>query len=126
MKTNDGTGIKYVQEQCIEIFSVLVNLGLKAWTYNDCYFANEWRYKTNQYNFNLRSEEKKNNFFFKNLYKIGYRYFSLKKRKIKKDKKIIKAFQLRFLPKRVSGNLDQKTLKISYYLANSYNILKKS
>ena len=64
--------------------------------------------------------------FFQNLYKIGYRYFSLKKRKIKKDEKIIKAFQLRFLPKRVSGNLDQKTLKISYYLASSYNILKKS
>ena len=64
--------------------------------------------------------------FFHNLYKIGYRYFSLKKRKINKDKKIIKAFQLRFLPKRVSGKLDQKTLKISYYLANSYNILKKS
>ena len=43
----------------------------------------------------------------------------------KSDKKIIKAFQLRFLPKRVTGNLDQKTLKISYYLATSYKILKK-
>ena len=64
--------------------------------------------------------------FFQNLYKIGYRYFSLKKRTIKRDRKIIKAFQLRFLPNKVSGNLDQKTLKISYYLANSYNILKKS
>ena len=63
--------------------------------------------------------------FFKNIYKFGYRYFSLKKRTTQKDKKIIKAFQLRFLPKRVSGNLDQKTLKISYYLATSYKILKK-
>ena len=43
----------------------------------------------------------------------------------KKDKKIIKAFQLRFLPERVTGNLDQKTLKISYYLAANYKILKK-
>ena len=63
--------------------------------------------------------------FFKNIYKFGYRYFSLKKRTTQKDKKIIKAFQLRFLPKRASGNLDQKTLKISYYLATNYKILKK-
>ena len=63
--------------------------------------------------------------FFKNIYKFGYRYFSLKKRMTQKDKKIIKAFQLRFLRKRVSGNLDQKTLKISYYLAANYKILKK-
>ena len=94
-----------------------------------------WK-KLSKYNLGLWYKEKnqKINFkkskirynFFQNLYKIGYRYFSLKKSKIKNDKKIIKAFQLRFLPKRVSGKLDQKTLKISYYLANSYNILKKS
>ena len=82
-------------------------------------------YKEKSQKINFKKSEIRYN-FFQNLYKIGYRYFSLKKRKIKKDKKIIKAFQLRFLPKRVSGNLDQKTLKISYYLANSYNILKKS
>ena len=82
-------------------------------------------YKENSKKINFQ-KNKKRHIFFKNLYKIGYRYFSLNKRKIKKDKKIIKAFQLRFLPKRVSGNLDQKTLKISYYLATNYNILKKS
>ena len=82
-------------------------------------------YKEKSQKINFKKSKIRYN-FFQNLYKIGYRYFSLKKRKIKKDKKIIKAFQLRFLPKRVSGNLDQKTLKISYYLANSYNILKKS
>ena len=82
-------------------------------------------YKEKLQNIKTQKNKKRYN-FFKNIYKFGYRYFSLKKRKIKKDKKIIKAFQLRFLPKRVSGKLDQKTLKISYYLANSYNILKKS
>tara|TARA_Y100001954_G_C15615910_1_gene505243 strand:- start:33 stop:767 length:735 start_codon:yes stop_codon:yes gene_type:complete len=70
-------------------------------------------------------KNKKRYNFFKNIYKFGYRYFSLNKRRIKKDKKIIKAFQLRFLPAKVTGNLDQKTLKISYYLATSYKILKK-
>ncbi len=75
-------------------------------------------YKTNQYNFNLRSEEKKNNFFFKNLYKIGYRYFHTKKRK-KDDHKIIKAFQSHYLPKKVTGKIDQKTLEICHFLANS-------
>jgi len=82
-------------------------------------------YKENSQKINFKKNKIRYN-FFQNLYKIGYRYFSLKKRKIKKDEKIIKAFQLKFLPKRVSGNLDQKTLKISYYLASSYNILKKS
>ena len=82
-------------------------------------------YKKNIKNIKIK-EDKKRMFFFKNIHQIGYRYFSLKQKMINKDKKIIKAFQRRFLPKRVTGNLDQKTLKISYYLANSYNILKKS
>ena len=45
--------------------------------------------------------------FFKNLYKIGYRYFN-KNQRDKKDVYIIKAFQRRFLPKNVSGVIDQK------------------
>ena len=81
-------------------------------------------YKENLKNIKFQKNKKRYN-FFKNIYKVGYRYFSLKKRTIKKDKKIIKAFQLRFLPKRATGNLDQKTLVISYYLATSYKILKK-
>ena len=93
-----------------------------------------WK-KLSKYNLGLWYKEKnqKINFkkskirynFFQNLYKIGYRYFSLKKRIITRDRKIIKAFQLRFLPNKVSGNLDQKTLKISYYLATMPKILKK-
>ena len=81
-------------------------------------------YKENLQNIKLQKNNKRYN-FFKNIYKIGYRYFSLKKRTIKTDRKIIKAFQLRFLPNKVSGNLDQKTLKISYYLATMPKILKK-
>ena len=59
--------------------------------------------------------------FFKNLYKIGYRYFNKNKRD-KKDVYIIKAFQRRFLPKNVSGVIDQKTLKISHFLIKNNNL----
>ena len=48
--------------------------------------------------------------FFKNLYKLGYRYFDFYK-KSSKDKKIIRIFQQRYLPKNVTGKLDQKPLK---------------
>ena len=53
--------------------------------------------------------------FFKNIYKIGYRYFNLKLRN-KNDKKVIRAFQMRYLPKKVSGKIDQETFEISRYL----------
>ena len=53
--------------------------------------------------------------FFKNIYKLGYRYFNLSKNS-KKDKTIIKAFQRRFLQKEVSGKITDKTLKISQLL----------
>ena len=63
--------------------------------------------------------KKKRVLFFKNLYKIGYRYFQ--KNKISNnDKLIIKAFQRRYLQNNVSGIIDQETLKISYYLANNH------
>ena len=55
--------------------------------------------------------------FFKNLHKIGYRYFSVHKRNYN-DKKVIKSFQQHYLPKNVTGKLDQKTFKISYFLSN--------
>ena len=35
----------------------------------------------------------------------------------KKDKLIIKAFQRRFLQNKVDGKIDQKTFKISHFLA---------
>ena len=53
--------------------------------------------------------------FFRNIYKIGYRFFSLSK-KSNKDRKIIMAFQRRFLPNEVNGKITKKTLKISHLL----------
>ena len=65
----------------------------------------------------IKDHKKQKSIFFKNLRKIGYRYFHLRKRS-KKDKFAIRAFQLRYLPSRVSGAIDYKTLKISHFLAN--------
>ena len=56
--------------------------------------------------------------FFKNIKKLGYRYFSLKIRKKVEDKKIIKSFQQHYLPSNVTGVLDQKTHIISHFLTN--------
>ena len=58
----------------------------------------------------------KRRIFFKNIHKIGYRFFNLS-RKSKRDRKIIMAFQRRFLPKEVNGKITDKTLKISQLLA---------
>ena len=62
--------------------------------------------------------EKKENFFlfFRNIKKIGYRYFVLNN-KNKKNRVIIKAFQRRFLPNNVTGKIDEKTLIISNILS---------
>jgi N-acetylmuramoyl-L-alanine amidase len=64
----------------------------------------------------VKNRKKIRNIFFNNLSLIGYRYFS-KKNSSTKDRYLIKAFQMRFLPKNVNGIIDQKTLKISHYLA---------
>ena len=53
--------------------------------------------------------------FFKNLKKLGYRYFKIHKRNLK-DKKIVKSFQRHYLPNNVTGKIDQKTFKISHLL----------
>jgi len=72
---------------------------------------------------NLKSRSKKLNdkkvkkLFFKNLFKIGYRYFDKNKR-TKKDAFIVKAFQRRFLPNEVTGMISEKTYIISHFLAN--------
>ena len=63
------------------------------------------------------SEKKMKNLFFRNLQKLGYRYFNIKVRK-NTDKKIIKCFQQRYLPNRITGKIDQKTYKISHLLAH--------
>ena len=74
-------------------------------------------YKDTKKNFNLINKKKIEKLFFKNLSIIGYRYFNVKK-KGKNDKFIIKAFQRRYYPQQVTGKIDQKTLKISHFLAN--------
>ena len=72
--------------------------------------------------YNLKKDEVSSNdkkkLFFKNLYKIGYRYFKIGKR-VKSDKLIIKAFQRRYNPKKITGYIDLKTLKISQFLAKN-------
>ena len=67
----------------------------------------------------LKEQKIPKTLFFKNLYKIGYRYFNLKNRNNKKDTQLIKVFQQRYLPKNVSGKIDKKTLEISHFLASS-------
>ena len=74
-------------------------------------------YKEKNFKIYLRDYKKNRFSFFKNLHKIGYRYFHLGKR-AKKDKLVIKAFQQRYRSSKVNGEIDQKTLKISYFLAN--------
>ena len=65
------------------------------------------------------NDKKINRLFFKNLFKIGYRYFDLKKRR-RKDVFLTRAFQRRFLPNKVTGIIDQKTYIISHFLANKH------
>ena len=62
-------------------------------------------------------EKKRKFLFFKNLQKLGYRYFSIYRRN-NKDKKIVKCFQQHYLPNNVTGKIDKKTLIISHFLAN--------
>jgi len=65
------------------------------------------------------NDKKINELFFKNLFKIGYRYFDLKRRS-RKDVFLTRAFQRRFLPNKVTGIIDQKTYIISHFLANRH------
>ena len=53
--------------------------------------------------------------FFKNIQILGFRYFSVHRRK-KNDRKVIKSFQLHYLPKNITGKIDKKTYKISHFL----------
>tara|TARA_B100001250_G_C19784224_1_gene783339 strand:+ start:1257 stop:1979 length:723 start_codon:yes stop_codon:yes gene_type:complete len=58
------------------------------------------------------------NYFFKNLYKIGYRYFN-KNKSLKTDKLIIKSFQRRYRQQKISGKIDLECLQISAYLTKN-------
>ena len=55
--------------------------------------------------------------FFKNLKKLGYGYFDIQKN-TNIQKKIVKSFQRHYLPKFVTGKIDKKTYKISYFLTH--------
>ena len=56
--------------------------------------------------------------FFKNLHKIGYRYFD-KDKFLNTDKLVIQSFQRRFRQKKVNGKIDLECLEISHYLAKN-------
>ena len=77
------------------------------------YNLGKW-YKTQRASLEISQNNMEIN-FFKNLKKIGYRYFRIYKRN-HKDKKIIKIFQQHYLPKNVSGRIDKKTFNISQLL----------
>ena len=71
-------------------------------------------YKNEKYDYKFSTKNKEIS-FFKNLKKLGYRYFNIYKRN-HKDKKLIKIFQQHYLPKNVTGRIDKKTLKVSRLL----------
>jgi N-acetylmuramoyl-L-alanine amidase len=74
-------------------------------------------YEKSKKKLKLTKKDKIKNLFFKNLFKIGYRYFKVNKR-VAKDTFIIKSFQQHYFPQNVSGKIDQKTLNISHFLAS--------
>ena len=78
-----------------------------------------FKYSVNK-NIDLMINNKKNyrSIFFKNLYKIGYRYFNQKKSS-KFDSKIIKTFQRRYRQNKIDGLIDRECINISYNVANS-------
>ena len=78
-------------------------------------------YSLNKKNSLFKKLSKKNarKIFFKNLRKIGYRYFN-KDKFSKTDKLIIKSFQRRFRQEKVDGKIDLECLKISDNLAKNH------
>ena len=72
-------------------------------------------YKKNNRNIKINTS-KIDSLFFKNLKKLGYNYFSIHN-KSSYDKKIIKSFQMHYLPNNVTGKIDEKTFKISHFLS---------
>tara|TARA_B100001029_G_C14968433_1_gene398723 strand:- start:114 stop:746 length:633 start_codon:yes stop_codon:yes gene_type:complete len=74
--------------------------------------------KKSKIKFKKVGQEKIENLFFSNLFNIGYRYFN-KNIRVKNDFFLVKAFQRRFLPDRVTGIIDQKTFITSHFLARN-------
>ena len=73
-------------------------------------------YKKKNIKISSRGKNSLKNLFFKNLKFLGYRYFSKKLRR-PSDNRIIIAFQSKYLPKNISGFIDEKTYIISQLLA---------
>ena len=71
-------------------------------------------YRKKKININF-DKKKMKILFFKNLTKLGYRYFNTYKNN-NNNIKVIKSFQRRYLPNHVTGVMDQKTYEISYFL----------
>ena len=88
------------------------------WNYLSSKGAAIWypRFKLKKKNKPKMKKRIKRGIFFKNVHKIGYRFFNLSQ-KSTRDRKIIMAFQRRFLPNEVNGKITDKTLKISQLLA---------
>ena len=73
-------------------------------------------YREKRLNFTI-DKKKIRRLFFRNLKKLGYRYFNINKANLS-DKKIILSFQQHFLPQNLTGKIDKKTFKISHFLTH--------
>ena len=83
------------------------------------YHLGIWYENTKNDKLNFIGRKKIRNLFMKNLHKIGYRYFTLNK-KSNSEKLIVKAFQRKYLPQKITGKIDKKMLQISHFLASKY------
>ena len=86
------------------------------WEELSCFDLGKWYKKKKK--LEKKSVKKIDKLFFKNLYKLGYRYFQAQRRS-NRDKLIIKSFQRHYLPNKITGKICQKTYKISHFLTSS-------
>ena len=85
------------------------------WKKLSSYNIGKWyRQKNKRIKFTKKNVHK---LFFKNLKKIGYRYFSISKRK-NSDTKVIRSFQQHYLQNNVTGKIDEKTFNVSHFLVH--------
>ena len=85
------------------------------WKKLSTYNLGRW-YNLNPKNI-IKNKKKSRNMFFRNLQKLGYRYFKIHKSSVH-DKRVVKSFQQHFLPNNVTGTIDQKTFEISHFLTH--------
>ena len=107
-----------VETVCLALSKILINSRVT----NIEIFRKDlrWNIKDNlEIDLKQKIKEKRNLIrenFFKNLKLIGYRYFKIKT-KNPTDRMIIKAFQMRYFPEKVTGKIDKKTYILSQLLA---------